>query len=114
MPGTYAPPAVELPNTSEICGMPAADTLVMSRKPRPPGMKISLCVGRSAPPDSVREIVGSRFSLMISLARRFFFSVNGLLAPPRMVGSLPVIMHSTPSTTPMPATVPAPTGKSLP
>ena len=25
----------------------------MSWKPRPPGMKISLCVGRSAPPDSV-------------------------------------------------------------
>ena len=75
MPGTYAPPAVELPNTSEICGMPAADAVVMSRKPRPPGTKISLCVGRSAPPDSVSWMVGSRFSRMMSLVRRFFFSV---------------------------------------
>jgi hypothetical protein len=66
-------------------------------------MKISLCVGRSAPPDSVRDDGGQPVLAMISLVRRFFFSVYGLLAPPRMVGSLPVIMHSTPSTTPMPA-----------
>ena len=26
MPGTYAPPAVELPNTSAIVGMPAAES----------------------------------------------------------------------------------------
>ena len=77
-------------------------------------MKISLWVGRSAPPDSTSEIVGSRFSIAISLARRIFFSVYGLLAPPRTVGSLAMIMHSTPSTTPMPVTTLAPTGKSLP
>ena len=99
-----------LPNTSEIWGMPAAEAVVMSRKPRPPGTKISLCAGRSAPPLSVSAMVGRRFSRMISLVRRFFRSVYGLLAPPRIVGSLPVIMHSTPSTNPMPLTVPAPTG----
>ena len=58
----YAPPAVELPNTSAMVGMPAADSRVRSRKIRPPGMKISFWVGRSAPPDSTSEITGSRFS----------------------------------------------------
>jgi hypothetical protein len=52
MPGKYAPPAVELPKTIAIVGMPAADSRVRSRNVRPPGMKISFCVGRSAPPDS--------------------------------------------------------------
>ena len=89
--------------------MPAADSRVMSRKIWPPGMKMSFCVGRSAPPDSVSPIVGSRFSSAISLARSVFFSVYGLDAPPRIVGSLPLIMHSTPSTTPMPHTTLAPT-----
>ena len=88
MPGMYAPPAVELPNTSAMVGIPAADSRVRSRKHRPPGMKISFCVGRSAPPDSTSEITGSRFSQAISLARSVFFSVHGLLVPPLTVGSL--------------------------
>ena len=41
--------------------MPAADSRVRSRNIRPPGMKISFWVGRSAPPDSTRLIIGSRF-----------------------------------------------------
>ena len=72
-------------------------------------MKISFWVGRSAPPDSTRLMQGSRLARAISLARRAFLSVHGLLAPPRTVGSLAVIRHSTPSTTPMPVTSDAPT-----
>ena len=67
-------------------------------------MKISFWVGRSAPPDSTSEIVGSPFSSAICEARKIFLTVHGLLAPPFTVGSLAVIMHSTPSTTPMPVT----------
>src|SRR3954449_929451 len=59
----YAPPAVELPKTSATVGIFAADLRVRSRKPRPPGMKISLCVGRSAPPGSTRVMTGSPVSL---------------------------------------------------
>lgn len=81
----------------------------MSRKSAPPGMKISFCDGRSAPPDSTRLMQGSRLAKAISLARRAFFSVHGLEAPPRTVGSLAVIRHSTPSTTPMPVMSEAPT-----
>ncbi len=114
MPGMYAPSTVELPNTSAIVGMPAADSRVRSRNIRPPGMKISFCVGRSAPPDSTRLITGSRFSSAMSDARKLFFTVHGLLEPPRTVGSFATIMHSTPSTTPIPVTTLAPTGKSLP
>ena len=114
MPGTYAPPAVELPNTSATVGMPAAESRVRSRNICPPGMKTSFCVGRSAPPDSTREITGSRFSLAIWLARRIFRSVHGLLVPPFTVGSLATMRHSTPSTTPIPVTTLAPTWKSLP
>lgn len=73
-------------------------------------MKISFWDGRSAPPDSTSEMQGSRLAYAISLARRAFFSVQGLDAPPRTVGSLAVIRHSTPSTTPMPVTIDAPTG----
>ncbi len=109
MPGTYAPPAVELPKTTAIVGMPAADSRVRSRKIAPPGMKISFWDGRSAPPDSTRLISGSRLASAMSLARSAFFSDQGLLAPPRTVGSLAVITHSTPSTTPMPVTREAPT-----
>ena len=97
-----------------MVGMPAADSRVRSRNICPPGMKISFCVGRSAPPDSTSEITGSRFSRAIWLARRIFFSVHGLLVPPLTVGSLATIRHSTPSTTPMPVTTLAPTVKSLP
>ena len=114
MPGTYAPPAVELPKTSAIVGCLRADERVRSRKSRPPGMKISFCVGRSAPPDSTSEIVGRLFSSAICEARKIFLTVQGLLAPPFTVGSLALIMHSTPSTTPMPVTTDAPTVKSEP
>ena len=114
MPGTYAPPAVELPKTSAIVGIPAADSRVRSRNIRPPGMKTSFWVGRSAPPDSTREITGSRFSRAISLARRILRSVHGLLVPPLTVGSLATTRHSTPLTTPIPVTTLAPTVNSLP
>src|ERR1700739_2733907 len=56
MPGTYAPPAVELPNTSATVGTPFADSSVSSWKVRPPGTNRSACVGRSAPPDSPRVV----------------------------------------------------------
>ena len=105
---------MELPKTSAIVGMPAADSLVRSRKSLPPGMKMSFWLGRSAPPDSTREITGSRFSLAMSLARKTFRTVHGLLAPPRTVGSFATITHSTPSTTPMPVTTLAPSGYSVP
>jgi hypothetical protein len=105
---------VELPNTNAMVGIPAAESRVRSRNIRPPGMKISFCVGRSAPPDSTSEITGSRFSKAIWLARRIFFRVHGLLVPPLTVGSLATTMHSTPSTTPIPVTVLAPTLKALP
>src|SRR5256886_7005411 len=58
---------------------------VCSSDLRPPGMKISFCVGRSAPPDSTRLIVGSRFCAAMSAARKLFFVVHGLLAPPLTV-----------------------------
>ena len=105
---------MELPNTSAMVGMPAADSRVRSRNIRPPGMKISFWVGRSAPPDSTSEITGSRFSKAIWLARRIFFNVHGLLVPPLTVGSLETTRHSTPLTAPMPATTLAPTVKALP
>ena len=110
MPGTYAPPAVELPNTTATVGIPAADSRVRSLNRAPPGMKISFWLGRSAPPDSTRLTTGSRLAKAISLARSAFRIVHGLLAPPRTVGSLAVIRHSTPSITPIPVTSDAPTG----
>ncbi len=105
---------MELPKTIATVGCRAADDLVMSRKSRPPGMKISFCVGRSAPPDSTSATVGSPFSSAICDARKIFLTVQGFDAPPFTVGSLAVIMHSTPSTTPMPVTTLAPTVKSEP
>ena len=41
-------------------------------------MKISFCVGRSAPPDSTSEIVGRLFSSAICEARKIFLTVQGL------------------------------------
>ena len=58
--------------------------------------------------------MGRPFFSAISEARKIFFTVHGLLAPPFTVGSLAVIMHSTPSMTPMPVTTDAPTVKSEP
>lgn len=100
---------MELPKTTATVGIPAAESRVMSRKMAPPGMKISFCEGRSAPPDSTRLMLGSRLAYAMSLARSAFFRLQGLLAPPRTVGSFAVIRHSTPSTTPMPVTSEAPT-----
>src|SRR5580658_10494178 len=109
MPGTYAPPAVELPKTAATVGRPTAERCVRSRKPRPPGMKISDWVGRSAPPDSTRLMDGSRFSRAISASLLDLRIVYGFVDPPRTVGSLAHTMHSTPLTTPIPATRLAPT-----
>ena len=95
---------MELPKTSATVGCLAAEDRVMSRNSLPPGMKISFWVGRSAPPDSTSATDGSPFSSAICEARKIFLTVHGLLAPPFTVGSLAVIMHSTPSTTPMPVT----------
>ena len=95
---------MELPKTIAIVGMPAADSRVRSRNVRPPGMKISFCVGRSAPPDSTSEMTGSRFASAMSCARNALRTVHGLLVPPRTVGSLAEIRHSVPSTTPIPVT----------
>ena len=90
--------------------MRAAESRVRSRNTRPPGMKISAWLGRSAPPDSTRLTIGRRLASAISPARRVFFNEYGLTAPPRTVGSLAMITHSTPSMTPMPVTTLAPTG----
>ncbi len=105
---------MELPNTRAIVGTFAAEDRVMSRNSFPPGMKISFWVGRSAPPDSTSATVGSPFSSAIWEARKIFFTVHGLLAPPLTVGSFAVIRHSTPSITPIPVTTLAPTVKSDP
>src|SRR3546814_15818557 len=77
-------------------------------------MNTSFCVGKSAPPDSTREITGRRFCMAISLARKPLRSVHGLLVPPRTVGSFATNRQPTASTTPIPTTVLAPTGKSHP
>ncbi len=66
-------------------------------------------MGRSAPPDSTRLITGSRLALAISPARSDLRSEYGLTDPPRTVGSLAMITHSTPETTPIPVTRLAPT-----
>ncbi len=105
---------MELPKTTETVGCLRAEARVRLRKPRPPGMKISFWVGRSAPPDSVRLIDGNQFCSAISEARNVLRNDHGLRAPPFTVGSFATIMHSTPSTTPMPVTTLAPTAKSLP
>src|SRR4051812_35639914 len=114
MPGTYAPPAVELPKTSAMVGMPIADSSVRSWKILPAGTNSSDWVGRSAPPDSTRLITGSRLIRAISSARSTFFSDQGFIAPPRTVGSCVMSTHSTPATTPMPVITLAPTVNSVP
>ena len=114
MPGTYAPPAVELPNTRATVGTAFADSSVSSWKVRPPGTNRSACDGRSAPPDSTRFITGSRLVRAISSARRPLRSEYGFIAPPRTVGSWAMITHSTPETTPTPVTTLAPTVNSVP
>jgi hypothetical protein len=105
---------VELPKTRATVGRLAALARVMLRNEPPPGMKMSFCVGRSAPPLSTRLMLGSPFSAAICAARWPFLRVLGFDVPPFTVGSLATIMHSTPSTTPMPVTIDAPTVKSVP
>src|SRR4051812_46429179 len=104
----YAPPAVELPNTRQIDGMRFFDRRVRSRNPRPPGTKIFDWFGRSAPADSIREIVGNRLVSATSLIRPDFHAVISLIAPPLTVESFALITHSTPETLPTPPMKPAP------
>lgn len=108
IPGMYAPPAVELPKTSEIVGIPAADRRVISRKVRPPGTNRSAWRGRSAPPDSTRAITGSRLRSAISSARSCLVTPIGVSDPPFTVGSLATSTQSTPLTGPIPQISPAP------
>src|SRR5262249_37713222 len=108
MPGTYAPPAVELPKTREIVGIPAADRRLMLRKLRPPGTKISAWRGRAAPPDSVRGVDGRRVRSAISIARPGPAPADGLIEPPLTVASFALITHSTPDTWPTPVMTRAP------
>jgi hypothetical protein len=110
MPGTYAPPAVEDPNTRLRVGMPARLSAVRSWKVRPPRTKMSFWARRSAPADSVRLIVGSRFSRATSRERSDLVTEKGFMAPPLTVGSAPPTRHSTPLTQPIPATDEPPTG----
>ena len=89
MPGTYAPPAVELPKTSAIVGIPAADSRVRSRKICPPGMKISFWRGQVGA--AGLDEVDQRQPVLPGdlIARSVFFSVHGLLgaaAHGRVVG----------------------------
>jgi hypothetical protein len=105
---------VALPNTMASVGMPAAENRVRSRKARPPGMKISAWVGRSAPPDSTRLTIGRRLTQAISPARWVFLSEYGFTEPPRTVGSFAMITHGVPETKPMQVTTLAPTAKSEP
>src|SRR3954463_12121627 len=108
MPGMYAPPAVELPNTRQIVGIRASERRVRSRNPRPPGTKIFDWLGRSAPADSIIEIAGSRLCSAMSLSRPDFHAVISLTAPPLTVDSLAVIRHSAPAPRPTPPIRPAP------
>ena len=73
-------------------------------------MKTSTCLVRSAPPDSVRDTSGRRFSRAISIARSALVTVIGDCEPPFTVGSFALTMHSTPLIRPMPVTRPAPSG----
>ena len=50
----------------------------------------------------------------MSEARALFLNVYGFMAPPRTVGSLAEMRHSTPSTTPIPVTDEPPTVYSVP
>src|SRR5947208_15521249 len=114
MPGTYAPPAVDEPKTKQMVGMRSADRRVSSRNPRPPGTKISAWNGRSAPPDSVRLMMGIRFCAQISIVRPLLRALYGLIDPPFRVGSLAVMTHSTPETTPTPEMIEPPRPNSVP
>ncbi len=57
MAGTYAPPAVQEPMTTAICGIPSAESRAWLKKMRPKWSrsgKTSAWSGRNAPPESTR------------------------------------------------------------
>mmetsp|Transcript_17240 Transcript_17240/g.49838 ORF Transcript_17240/g.49838 Transcript_17240/m.49838 type:complete len:219 (+) Transcript_17240:700-1356(+) len=63
--GTYAPPAVQEPNTADNCGMPSEDMLAWLKKIRPKCIwsgNTSSCKGRNAPPESTKYKHGNLFS----------------------------------------------------
>ena len=95
-------------------GWPAPTARSARGRSARPGTNRSAWVGRSAPPDSTRLTTGSRLTRAISSARRVLRSEYGFIAPPRTVGSCPMITHSTPETTPIPVTTLAPTVNSVP
>ena len=103
--------------------MRIADSSVMSWKRRPDSAKWPMLrriaasgspspppPRRSAPADSTPMINGSRFCREISSARSIFFITTPVMAPPSTVGSLNISEHSTSFTTPMPMSIPPPTG----
>src|SRR5256885_6115013 len=102
MPGMYAPPAVELPNTRQIVGICACERRVRSRNPRPPGTKILDCTGRSAPADSIIEIEGRRLCSAVSLGRPGLPPDISPIAPPLAVDFLSGVKDSTPAHPPVP------------
>ena len=55
-------------------------------------------------------INGIRFWRDTSSARSIFFITTPVIAPPSTVGSLNISEHSTSFTTPMPISIPPPTG----
>jgi hypothetical protein len=58
-----------------MVGMRSAERRVISRNPLPPGTKVSDWNGRSAPPDSVRLMIGKRFCSQISIVRALFLTL---------------------------------------
>ena len=67
--------------------MPRAESWVWLRNHLPPVTNTSAWVGRSAPPDSTKLIMGRRFSRAMSCARSVLATECGLDEPPREVGS---------------------------
>jgi hypothetical protein len=109
MPGTYAPPAVELPNTSATVGSPAADARVRSRNIRPPGTMISFWA--ADPRLRFHQMhAGEPFSAAISAPERLLQGprVAGAAAHGGVVGGHHAL--DAPRSTPMPVTTLAPTG----
>ena len=58
-------------------------------------------------------MIGIRFCAQISMVRPVLMAVYGLIDPPLMVGSLAVITHSTPDTTPIPEISEPPSANSV-
>ena len=69
---------------------------------------ISSCMGKYTPAESTRYMMGKRFSIAISCARRFFFPVIGNHAPAFTVASFATTIHCLPATYPITTTTPAP------